>query len=124
MQQQPPPPPPQQQQQHVNLMPPSYGFQHFGHGGADVSSHLPDKVEAWEHHDKHVSVQHKQLELSPKIIFFSAFCIYSSPGQTTPPTGQIDAPAKRMQPPVNGHRADMLQRSRSDRIASDLILSD
>lgn len=65
-QQQPPPPPPQQQQhqQHVNLMPPSYGFQHFvgAHGAADVSSHLPDKVEVWEHHDKHVSVQHPKIE--------------------------------------------------------------
>jgi len=54
-QQQPPPPPPQQV--HVNLMPSSYGFQPFvgAHGASDVSGHLPDKVEVWEHHDKHVS---------------------------------------------------------------------
>lgn len=47
----------QQQQQHVNLMP-SYQFQHFvgAPGAADISAHMPDKMEVWDHHDKHVSV--------------------------------------------------------------------
>ncbi|XP_043657224.1 ankyrin repeat and KH domain-containing protein mask isoform X5 [Drosophila teissieri] len=45
----------QQQQQHVNLMP-SYGYQHFvgAPGAVDISAHMPDKMEVWDHHDKHM----------------------------------------------------------------------
>ncbi|EDW43461.1 GM26578 [Drosophila sechellia] len=49
------PPNMSQQQQHVNLMP-SYGYQHFvgAPGAVDISAHMPDKMEVWDHHDKHM----------------------------------------------------------------------
>ncbi|XP_030375768.1 ankyrin repeat and KH domain-containing protein mask isoform X4 [Scaptodrosophila lebanonensis] len=44
-----------QSQQRVNMMQASYGFQHFvgAPGAADMPAHMPEKVESWDHHEKH-----------------------------------------------------------------------
>lgn len=66
------PPPNLNQNQPMNLIP-TYTYPPFlGHVGGNDMSHMPDKIELWDHHDKHVSsTQSKFLDFFKKFKYFN-----------------------------------------------------
>lgn len=51
------PPPNLNQNQPMNLIPTYPTYPHFlGHVSGNDMSHMPEKIEMWDHHDKHVSM--------------------------------------------------------------------